>query len=44
MIGKLPLVETVAWLALAFEDFEFEPMNDAGGKRFRFARQNNRFR
>src|ERR1700722_792418 len=39
MIGKLPLVETVAWLALAFEDFEFEPMNDAGGKRFRFARQ-----
>ena len=37
-------VETVARLALAFEDFEFETMNDASGKRFRFARQNNRFR
>jgi hypothetical protein len=39
----VPLVETVARLALALEDFEFEAMNDTGGKRFRLAWQNSRF-
>ena len=35
LLGQLTLVETIAGLALTFEDFNFQTMYDAGRQRFR---------